>query len=189
MNSSSAFPCELKFLRFIFALGAGTGLFLLIIGLLGLFVGNVLKQFSEDPGSLLWTLNFLAFGVPGTMVSARVLQLLRVREPSSPGLIVLWVGWLVLAEILLSLAAFIHSGDFFDFQFNYIPNLLLWLFFYVWTSSQFRYLKVVGDYYGAVASPSRAGWMTQLEGWMLRAMKPGQEKKILANHIKDSASV
>ena len=185
MNSHFQFPRELNFLRIVFGLGAGVGLFLLIIGLLGLFVGNVLKVFSGDPGSLVWTLNFLAFGVLGTTASIRVLQLLRVPEPSSPPLIVMWAWWLVVGEIILSLIVSIQSGAFFEFTFNHIQNLALWLFFYVWTSSQFRLLTVVRDYYGAVAPPSRLGWINQLEGWILRAIKPGQERKSLESQIED----
>lgn len=170
MNPQTSFPRELKFLRFVFGLGACAGLFLLIIGLLALFVGNVLSFFSEDPGSLTWTINFIAYGMLGTFVSIRVFQLFGNQNNSSPDLIVMWVWWLVLGEIGLGLVSYLHSGALMDLVWGQIQNLALWLFFYVVVSSQFRFLKVVRGYYGTLASPSRLVWMNHVEQWILRAM-------------------
>lgn len=185
MNPHTVFPRELKFLCFVFGLGACAGLFLLMIGLLGFFVGNVLRFFSEDPGSLTWTLNFLAYGVLGTFVSIRVFQLFGNRDNSSPGLIVLWVWWLVFGEILLGLVSYLNSGALFDLFWGQIQNIVLWLFFYLVVSSQMRFLKVVQGYYGALAPPSPLPWMNRLEQWFLRTMKLKQDAKALVSQSND----
>lgn len=170
MNPQTGFPRELKFLRFVFGLGACAGLFLLIIGLLAFFVGNVLSFFNEDPGSLTWTINFLAYGILGTFVSIRVYQLLRNQDTSSPDSIVMWVWWLVIGEIVLGFISYLYTGALIDLFWGQIQNLVLWWFFYVVVSSQFRFLKVVRGYYGAFASPSRLVWMNYAEQWILRTM-------------------
>lgn len=185
MNPHAAFPRELKFLRFVFGLGACSGLFLLIIGLSGLFVGIELKFFSGDPGSLTWTFNFLAYGVLGTFGSIRIFQLLHNRAVSTPPLIVIWVWWLVFSEIVLGLGFYLNSGMLIDLFFGQIQHLALWSFFYIFVSSQMRFLRVVRDYYGALAPPSRLVWMNHLEQWILRTTRLEQSRKALVSHIKD----
>ena len=179
MKAGSLFHSELKFIRFIFGLSAVAGLFLFIIGFLALFVGNVLTVFHKNPGSLTWPLNFLAYGVLGTFVSIRVFQLIRIPEPSSPGLIVIWIGWLVLGEIILGLIGAIYFGSLFDGHFNIIQVCGLWTLFYILISAQFRFLNVVRDYYGALAPPSQIKWMNRLGRWMLKKLTLEESHKVL----------
>ena len=185
MSQDPGFPRELKFLRFIFGLGACTGLFLLIIGALALFVGSMLSIFGEDPGSLAWTLNFLAYGVLGTMVSIRVFQLLHTPDLSSPRLIVVWVWWLMLGELVLRLVSYLTTGTLENLLFTQVQSLTTCLFFYLIVSSQFRYRKAARVYYGALAPPSHLAWMTRLEKWFLQAWKFEGHREDVAGKTKD----
>lgn len=185
MKSHPAIPSELKFLRFVIGLGACFNLLLLIIGLLAILVGMELKFFSGDPGSLTWTFNFLAYGILGTFVSIRVFQLLHHRDNSSPRLIVMWVWWLVLGEIVLGFGSYLNSGVSISLFFSQIQNLILWSFFYIVVSSQMRFLKVVRDYYEALAPPSPLAWMNRLEQWMLQTMKLEQDTNAPVSQSKD----
>ncbi len=179
MKADLLFPRELRFLCFLFVLSSVVGLFLFIIGILALFVGYVLTIFHQNPGSLTWTLNFLAYGVLGTFVSIRVFRLIRTPEPSSPGLIVIWIGWLVLGAISLGLVGAVHSGSLFDGHFNIIQVIGLWILFYILITAQFRFLSVVRGYYGTLAPPSQIKWMNRLGRWMLKKLTLEEGHKVL----------